>query len=153
MFGLVQAARRFIPEKGVKFSTFATPAIRGQVRAVLRAPDRRKLHLAIAEDQPDDDEVWAWAPEDHRPDPRRQAIQRDLVRKIVRAGKKLGAIQWGVLAAHYLEDADQRAIAEHLGVESYQVRRILKNAEDALLAACRDAGILRPRPEAPRHAN
>jgi hypothetical protein len=75
------------------------------------------------------------------------------VRKIVRAGKKLGAIQWGVLAAHYLEDADQRAIAEHLGVESYQVRRILKNAEDALLAACRDAGILRPRPEAPRHAN
>jgi RNA polymerase sigma factor FliA len=51
-FGLIDAANRFDPERGVKFETFATPRIRGAILDGLRALDWaprsvRSLHRTI----------------------------------------------------------------------------------------------------------
>lgn len=145
-WGLIRAAQNHVPMDGAEFATHAFKAIRGQVIEHLDKPDQANPHVPVAEDRPDPDKEAvassaAWVAEAPGLNPEQEAAWHELVDLVWRLAERLDDVSRQVLEAVYQRDEDQSDIAERLGLEPYQVTRMLRKAEEALRAACREAGV------------
>lgn len=151
MLGLVQAAHRYRPERGVRFSTFAVPRIRGAIVDSMRAADwvprtvRQKLrdddfvpavHHFHAAFPSDSDEHRGEFLEDTRVErPENGAERNELKEQLAKAIQALPDQQKTVIMLGYYKGLRLTEIANTLGVTRGRVSQIHSQAVGALRKA------------------
>jgi RNA polymerase sigma factor (sigma-70 family) len=136
--GLIQAVERFDPDRGVRFSTFATYRIRGRILNTLRRERGRG---------PDADDIadsLARIPDPVAADALASVEEAVLVRQIVAAIDDLPARERRILVGAFLAAEEPGRIADELKISVSHFYRLQQQA----LRKIRDvfAPPLRPRP-------
>lgn len=150
MLGLVQAARRYDPRHGVKFSTFAIPRIRGAVLDGLRASDwvprgvREKSsvddfiptmqHFHAASPAENDEHCGEFLADTRAEEPGDVAAKEELKSRLAGAMLELPRQQRAVIMLRYYAGLRTKEIAKVLGVTDGRVSQIHRAAVTALRA-------------------
>lgn len=135
--GLIQAVERFDPDRGVRFSTFATYRVRGRILNALRR-ERGRGHDVDAAD------ALAQTPDPAAADALASVEDAVLVRQIVSAIDRLPARERRILVGAFLAAEEPGRIADELKISVSHFYRLQQQA----LRKIRDmfAPPLRPHP-------
>jgi RNA polymerase sporulation-specific sigma factor len=136
--GLIQAVERFDPDRGVRFSTFATYRIRGRILNALR---RERGRGADVEDAA---EALAKVPDAAAADALASVEDAVLVRQIVAAIDGLPARERRILVGAFLAAEEPGRIADELKISLSHFYRLQQQALRKLREMFAPA--LRPRP-------
>lgn len=136
--GLIQAVERFDPDRGVRFSTFATYRIRGRILNALR---RERGRGADVEDPA---EALAKVPDAAAADALASVEDAVLVRQIVAAIDGLPARERRILVGAFLAAEEPGRIADELKISLSHFYRLQQQALRKLREMFAPA--LRPRP-------
>lgn len=146
LLALVRCARRYDPDQGVPFGSYARTRVRGAVLDELRRidwrsrGDRRRIRegaapVGLSPDRPlsldhlvdNDDESIAMRIEDARPDPETELLRRELVEYVADAVVELPTRLQAVVR-NYLREEPLGALADHLGVSPCRVSQMRSEA-------------------------
>jgi len=120
--GLIQAVERFDPDRGVRFSTFATYRIRGRILNALRRERGR------AADVEDASESLARIPDPAAADALASVEDAVLVRQIVSAIDDLPARERRILVGAFLAAEEPDRIADELRISLSHFYRLQQQA-------------------------
>ena len=131
--GLIKAADTFNPDKGVKFSTYASTCIHNQIRMSFRPEKKRKQTYSLDVVVVDNGEDTPLTIQDLLPDPRNlfeEIDNSDLYEQLHEAVGELTDRQQTIIQARYLEDCPmkQKELCEILGLSQAQISRIERKA-------------------------
>lgn len=120
--GLIQAVERFDPERGVRFSTFATYRVRGRILNALRRERGR------GPDAEDAAELLARVPDPAAADALASVEDAVLVRQIVSAIEGLPPRERRILAGAFLAAEEPGRIADELRISLSHFYRLQQQA-------------------------
>lgn len=133
--GLIRAAQGFDPERGYKFSTYATYCIRSALHDALRQRMSERAHAAMLfsdldclHPHPKEAETIDWLAELGVCDPE----PVDLSGLFAAARSLLNSRWWQVLRLRYLEGLSLRETGKRLTLSKERVRQIEKDALEKL---------------------
>jgi RNA polymerase sigma-B factor len=117
--GLVKAATRFDPARGVAFATFVTPSVEGEIRRQLR--ERSKGTATVSD--PVADEHAAESAADA------QALAASEIRVLLAGGlRTLDSRERRIVFLRFNADMTERQIAQEVGISQAHVSRLLERA-------------------------
>jgi len=148
MLGLLDAAKRYRPELGVKFSTFATRRVHGAIwdKVRERCQGRREmkaftrsLNERIEPDNAESEELWANTPDASAINGLQACLSAEMRMRLEKAISMLPANQQKLLAMYYADEPLSMAeIGERLGCStsnvSYQHTSAMKTLRKRLAA-------------------
>jgi len=132
--GLIEAARKFDPTRGIEFSTYAHPRIRGAICDELRSRDhlsrshRAQLKTTGGRDPLAGVPLDAAPPQMVEPTQEQDAIRGEIRRFLFSAMRRLRPRDRRVVILRYWGDKTLTAIASDLGVGESRVCQIDKRA-------------------------
>lgn len=133
--GLVRAAKRFDPSRGVAFSTFALMFVRGAILDTIRARARRNATRdggyfdTVSLDEPTDDgRGMRYTPADPHPGPDEMVVHLERLRLISGLPEK----ERYVLLRLQVDGASAEEVGEELGVSPGRVYRLGSWGEERL---------------------
>lgn len=148
--GLIDAAQRYDPARGVAFKKYARARIRGQITDYLRSIDHMTKHdRAIANKTGverwgspvslDDNRMLAVSLPSREPDPSEIAERMQMAAILEAAASTLPDKLRAVLALYYTEDMTLRQVGEVMGYTESRACQVMGEAHarlrDALIAA------------------
>jgi RNA polymerase sigma factor for flagellar operon FliA len=130
--GLLDAAKRFDPAKGVKFITFAAPRVRGAIIDEMRRMNhyhhRRELRMEYIEALRDEDDRLLLEPADPDLNPLDKAILKDQRRELMKNIANLSEMERQVIFMYYYGNFDMKGIAKVLNRTESRVSQIHSKA-------------------------
>jgi len=132
--GLVRAAKRFDPRRGIPFSAFALLYVRGAILETIRSRTRRNVLAdgafaqVVSIDETHDDGELAREPVDPKPSPAEMVVHYDQLRLI--AG--IPAKERYVLLRTQVDGAPAEEVADELGVSVDRVYALASNGSRRL---------------------
>lgn len=140
--GLLKAAERFDPTRGVQFPTFAIDVIRGAILEGMRCftPGRRRPRCVFSYDQPFEaaKRLLDLLP-DKNPGPQAQAEARARTELLAAALAALPERERAVVTAKHYEGKTFKAMAPTFGCSESRVYQLYQQALKRLRAALQDA--------------
>lgn len=135
--GLIDAARRFDPERGVKFDTYAVPRVRGAMLDELRAHNRIQVSLQGEPAGAGGDERGGRESASYEPDPRERVEFEEQKHLLAAAIGNLPAHEQAVIRLYYFERRLLREIGAKLGLCNSRVWQLHRSALKRLRFAMR----------------
>jgi len=126
--GLIEAADGFLPEREVKFSTYAQHRVRGRMLDFLRRNARyASSALELAHLEGEVDEFLALVG-DERVDVEEEVSRRVAGEVVRRALERLSARERQIVEGIYLSDESPQGVAERLGISASYLYKTQKRA-------------------------
>jgi RNA polymerase sporulation-specific sigma factor len=125
--GLIEAVENFIPEYGVKFSTFAQHRIRGRMIDFLRKHrvDRESLEIAVNQDEFQD---WLAAIADQKVNVEEEVAAGWISRQVNQAISRLNSKEKKVICDLYLLDKEPSVSAKEMEISISYLYKLQKKA-------------------------
>jgi RNA polymerase sporulation-specific sigma factor len=129
--GLIEAVERYDPDRGVRFSTFATYRIRGRILNALH----RERPLASAAVEGEDDALIERVPDLSAADRLAGVEDALLVEQIVAAMERLPEREQRIVRAMISKEEEPRRIADELRISLSHLYRLQKQAVHRIQAS------------------